>query len=485
MPRETTLKDPAERVRKILEWSTRQIDGDAAAPSVAELVDWVNGGNCPPENMALTGYWILKLMVPEASPSVPDSQGSECRLEYLLETEGALEIETEGVLEIEEEEEGDLHMVTSMSWRVMHLPADPGVNLLIAFNLTQIADHWNTLLDKQGDAGSLEFPLTPLVEAWTKRPRPASSNTRSEKRIIPARVAMAPPGDRRAGNLFSVAAHMEQGPDGHQVMPGFQHDRQAPALPLALYELGLGSLRHQPRNASAPLALRLWVASILFTKQQDRHGNHAIALKIPLRQLLVELYPGPRKPRPTEYWPRLMRAVDALNSIDARVPWYDPETRKGGLWQVVTVRNIPRGPGSLDDDVIIEVLLPPGSENGPQVSDNLPWWGWKSERAYRALINLAYWWHDPGVTVRPIGQRADGQGRFWDLTRTAKFYPTMSDEQLVQIVFPTSAKRHFRGLLSDAQRVLEQLRRAGELDIIDGKPLPPLKTRAPATDSVG
>ena len=55
----------------------------------------------------------------------------------------------------------------------------------------------------------------------------------------------------------------------------------------------------------------------------------------------------------------------------------------------------------LDESVRIIVDLPPGSGNGPQVSDNLRLWGVKSAPAYRLLINLAYQWHNPGVTKFP------------------------------------------------------------------------------------
>ena len=123
---------------------------------------------------------------------------------------------------------------------------------------------------------SARHPLAPLMKAWfASRPRPADTTRRERERIIPAKVAMAPSGDRRVGKLFSVAAHVEQGQDDQLVMPGFQHDRQAPALPLALYDLGLGALEHRARNPAAPLALRLWVASILLTKQQGptRHPS--------------------------------------------------------------------------------------------------------------------------------------------------------------------------------------------------------------------
>ena len=133
---------------------------------------------------------------------------------------------------------------------------------------------------------------TVLVQARLQsRSLPAPVSSRVKERIFPARVGMAPPGDRRAGRLFPVAAHAEHGPDGQLVMPGFQHGRQAPALPLALYGLGLGAGMGLGKGA-VPLALRLWATSILLTMQPDRHGNQPVALETPLRQLRAELHPG-------------------------------------------------------------------------------------------------------------------------------------------------------------------------------------------------
>ena len=40
-----------------------------------------------------------------------------------------------------------------------------------------------------------------------------------------------------------------------------------------------------------------------------------------------------------------MRAAEALDSMEARVPWYDPGTKWGGLRRVAPVGDIPRGPG--------------------------------------------------------------------------------------------------------------------------------------------
>ena len=464
MPRESTAKPIADRVTKILAWATERIDPKATAPEAGELAQWVKDGDCPHAAMTLTGVYIILNKLPEQFH--PDPQGNDERIVHIEQCNEA--------------EDGDLEIITILTWgswdpEVLFTQppgVSSGVKITVPAKLTELADIWNTLQDEERGQDQREFPLTPLLRAWINRPRPAPPSRRSKDRIMPARAAMAPAGDRREGKFFSIAAHVEHRPNGQFVLPGFQQDRQAPALPLALYDLGLGATEHRGRNPAAPLALRLWVASILLTRQQDRHGNHPIALELPLRELLAELYPG-RRPKPNEYWPRLMKAAEALGSPEARVPWYDPELDRGGQQHVVLVGNIPRGPGALNDHVQLIVNLPPGSEHGPQVSDNLAVWGVKSDRAYRSLLNLAYWWFDPGVTARPLGQRSDGQGRFWAQSKNQKHYPTMSDEQLVQIVFPTSTKKNFRHLVSDAHKVLVELQVAGEIDIIDGKPVPP------------
>ena len=421
--------------------------------------------------MTLTGVYIILNTLPDMFH--PHPQGKDESIVYIEK--------------FDETEDGDIDIPTTITWGTWDpevMFANPpgvasGVKMTVPAKLTDLADIWNTLPEEELEVGKREFPLSPLLHAWINRPRPAPPSRRSKDRIMPAKAAMAPAGDHREGKLFSIAAHVEYRPNGQFVLPGFQHDRQAPALPLALYDLGLGATEHRGRNPAAPLALRLWVASILLTRQQDRHGNYPVALELPLRQLLAELYPG-RRPKPNEYWPRLMKAAEALGSPEARVPWYDHELERGGQRHVVLVGDIPRGPGALDDHVQLIVNLPPGSENGPQVSDNLALWGVKSDRAYRTLLNLAYWWFDPGVTARPLGQRADRQGRFWAQSQNSKHYPTMTDAQRVQIVFPTSTKKNFRHLVNNANKVLLELQVAGEIDIIDGKPVPPRPRRTSA-----
>ena len=329
---------------------------------------------------------------------------------------------------------------------------------------------WEAYRTAVDDGEKVRWPLAPLVNAWQNPPRPVEPSRRTTARVIPARLAMADITSPRNGRLlFSPAAHAGYGPDGQQlVMPGFaKPDSPSPALPLALYDLGAGPAISPGKGA--PLALRMFVESVLSVPMDERERGLPVAMSISLRDFLKWLYPT-RTPSPAEYWPRLMAAVDALDSWDARIPLYDPETKRNELRRVVSVGGIPRGPGALDESVRIIVDLPPGSGNGPQVSDNLRSWGVKSAPAYRLLINLAYQWHNPGVTKIPVGK---GKGRHWVQVDDPDRYPIINDTELVALTFPTT-RRHRGRRSAEALAVAKQLEQAGELRFVEGKILPPL-----------
>ena len=140
-------------------------------------------------------------------------------------------------------------------------------------------------------------PLVPLVRDC---PVQAQANLRPD-RILSAKLAMVDPSHKRAGRLlglFSPAAHRR----GQLVMPGFEYaDYDGPALPLTLYELGQDN-PHRGGGPAAPLALRLFVEAVLAAPYDQRNAGQPVALQVTLRDLLDRLYPGPRKPRPNEYW---------------------------------------------------------------------------------------------------------------------------------------------------------------------------------------
>ena len=422
-------------------------------PTSRELGAWIDGGGCPAEALeaAAGSLGEMGTTFPNVEGTLAIAYGAvNPRALRLQRGRLLVELDAPTIVVPKTEERGVL---------------DAGTVIGIEWLVEAMAARWESLEPAQRP----KFPLAPLVRAWHGRPRPAMLSTRTTGRIFPAKLAMAPRTDRRAGNLFSHAAHVGE---GQLVLPGFQTDRAAPALPLQLYDLGLGAV-HSEKTTGAPLALRIFVESILAVSRQDRWGDGPVVISMTLRDLLNRLYPGPRRPKPREYWPRLMKASETLDSTEARIPWYDPDIGRGGLRRVVSLVDIPRGPGALDDLVSIVVDLPPGSENGPQVSDNLGLWGLKHRREYRALLNLPYWWHIPGQTVHPVGRRADGKGRHWQRATDPDRYPAMSDDELVDIVFPTSGRARVSNLVGEARQVLKNLERAGELRIIQDKALPP------------
>ena len=308
--------------------------------------------------------------------------------------------------------------------------------------------------------------LSALALLHAKLPRPGRANLNRPDRILPSRVAMVDHTDRRAGELFTPAAHaVERG--GEQLkLPGFglERTRITPALPLALYDLGGGS--SMERGHGAPLPLRLWVESILAVGLTDRANPWPTVLEIPLRDLLRKLYPNKRRPRPNEYWPRLMQAVEILDST--RIPWEDPETGKGGLQRIVNVSSIPRGPGKLDDAVRIIVDLPPGSGKGPVVSPNLNRYGVQSAPLYRGLLNLAYLWFDPGRTRFPVRG-----GKHWLQVEDPERYERITDDLLIELFYPTSAQRERKVLANRARKDLDRLVKDGEARIVKGRLMPP------------
>ena len=308
--------------------------------------------------------------------------------------------------------------------------------------------------------------LSALAVLHAKLPRPGRANIDRTDRILPARLAMVDHTDRRAGRLFTPAAHaVELG--GEQLkLPGFglERTRITPALPLALYDLGGGS--SMERGRGAPLALRLWVESILAVGLTDRANPWPTVLEIPLRDLLAKLYPGKRRPRPAEYWPRLMQAVEILDST--RIPWEDPETGKGGMQRIVNVSSIPRGPGKLDDAVRIIVDLPPGSGSGPVVSPNLARYGVQSAPLYRGLLNLAFTWFDPGRTRFPVRG-----GKHWLQVEDPERYPTITNDLLIELFYPTSTVKQRTVLATRARKGLARLVKDGEARIVKGRLMPP------------
>ena len=289
------------------------------------------GWKCPPNGVPTCEALARWLMRDQSATSGQAVHEAERSITELIPDHSLMVIarRNEGEPEPDDEEEG-----------IYVIRKSPENGPLVARFFYPLAHRaWTEAAEAAAGAGrkAPAHPIAVLVTAWQQQlPRPVRPETRPE-RILPSRLAMVQPAHRLADRgLFAVAAHRQPGADGQPVLPGFEiPEVEGPALPLALYDLGVGPNLHGGTRG-APLGLRFWIESVLSVPLDERLGDRPVAMEITLRELLARLYTSERRPRPNEYWPRLMAAVEALDSPDARIPWFDPITKRGGLRRVVT-----------------------------------------------------------------------------------------------------------------------------------------------------
>ena len=335
-------------------------------------------------------------------------------------------------------------------------------NHFLILQPTQVQEKWEINKSRTGSKN----PIAPLIRAWWRtRPYKVVPNTRTSGRIIPAKLAQANPStDSRAGGIFSLAANS---PDGQSVLPGFEVPIIGPALPLQLYDIGNGP---SSRSRSAPLALRMFIEALLAVPQEHRGTGSPVSYEVSLRDFLNWFWPD-RKPTPSEYWPALMTASEALDRC--YVPLINPETGRSQLRRIVLVGAIPRGANSLEDGVQVIVNLPRDSQNGPQLPDSLRQWGNRSAPAYRALINLSFNWYKPGRSHYPAGRRRSDGKTFWAQSRDPERFPSFTDRQIIELCYPTSQNLNPRVLLKRARDTINLLAEEGELTIVNDRIVPP------------
>jgi len=304
-----------------------------------------------------------------------------------------------------------------------------------------------------------EHPLHALVRSWQRRPKLVQRNKRLA-RTMPTGVSMAK--DRKG---FLPPWYINPYEDGQLALPGFGPDVQdlpTPALPLVLYDLGVGRGVEQ-RGRGAPLALRIWVEAVLSVNLSDRrHINGAATLEFPLKAI----YPN-GIPKRVEYYPRLEAAQEALAKREAKIPWEEPTTKQQGARHVVLINDIVTG---RNPHLRVIVDLPPGAITGPTVSPRLAYWGVTAAPHYRALLGLAYRWWKPGQTHYPVGS---GRNRYWRETQDPKRFGKVTDPEIVALVNPTSTRAQQRNLISESWHVIHDLVAAGEARYTDGRLMPP------------
>ena len=469
-----TASDSAIARAARLAWTTDGKDGEPEIPTERDLAEWID--QIPRKYLEDADGKLLEMMRKVAEPldvvddgfalpvseSVWTASDGELQASVVygvspipIET---LDFDPDQVFVASREEVDDDDPMFVMLKKMLTTKVSAQVYLVDLLPLlTRLA------VERETYAWTLtDSPLVHLARAWQDRPAIVRPNRRPDP-ILPSRLAQVDSTDKRAGRLFGFAAHTK---DGQLVLPGFSEGvtPRSPALPLELYDLGLGP--KQTPGRGAPLALRLFVSSVLAVPERQRREGTRVVYRFTLKDLMGRLWPGKRL-YPAQQWPGLMQAIELVDRT--RIPWYDPETGHGGMRRVVGFDDVPRSPHHMEDLVSIAVNLPPGSQVGPPVGPSLAQLGVTSAAAYRLYINLAYLTFEPGRTHMPVRER----GReYWVMVDEPDRYNHLTLDDVVDLAFPTSSRKRRRNLRQEADEALKRLVERGDFRIVDGKILP-------------
>ena len=311
--------------------------------TLADLADWLVSGECPQDTLraAAASVWQLIMiltdtasqvadeLMPQLEGAAQDTEHSESRrleianiLTDYFNREVLFSTRAPGIaMDMFLDASRDSVVVTHIGHHFPLLKDGPLSNALsqlsaqssIEIPIIELVTLWNETPETERPKGG--FPLDILYLAWLNRPQPVEPSTREKGRIIPAKIAQVAPGDRRAGKLFTTAAHVSPDIEAGQlsfagfqqlgtsagnaterqsIMPGFQDPETiGPCLPLALYDLG--DAPATSRGPAAPLALRLFVESVLAVPMDSRDVDSPVAMRVTLRQMLDWIYPGEKE----------------------------------------------------------------------------------------------------------------------------------------------------------------------------------------------
>ena len=464
----STFTEDDEYLSSVAERLTREGDLPGLSgpmPKWQELVDWVRRGGCPRSANAEAQRRLNALYCCTKLGQISDFSLEADLFGLVLYASVPIEM-----ISADEEEQDTADVLEDMLREWGPVPNKP--EIWRDWTADQVGDEFTCVFElrpqevfadcqhqrDQMGRKELTFPLFPIIKDFLKRPQPVKPNLKAA-RIMPARIAMARDSDRRVPSKFSPAAYVQRANGRQLLMPGFEHDSgPSPALPLALYDLGGGS--NDGKGEGAPLALRIFVESILAIPQEARNG-HPAELEVSLREFLRWLAidtPGALR-RQSRYLDQLQRAIDALDKT--WIPIYNQLTQEYRIERVVLVQGIPIGRGALEKPVRIYVTLPPGSENGPMIPPSLRSWGKQSAGAYRLLLNLCYLWFHPGRTRRPF--KKPGRKVFWYQSQNPADYDPITNSELLRLAFPNSVAKNKTEMTRKALKALGGLESAGDV----------------------
>lgn len=345
-----------------------------------------------------------------------------------------------------------------------------------------------------------KHPLGSLIHAWQHQPVNVEPDKR-DKAIMPSqaqsvrRVTVEPrDGSVDTTTLFDTSDYYPTdgnlgAMDGQAWLPGFEPPSSdlVPSLPLVLYDIAGGT--SLARGRGAPLALRVFVEVALAVPLNQRSWRSR--MPVPIRDLIRWCWPGGWHSLKRD-GPKLARALRQVDT--ARIPW------DGGYWRPLSITNLPH---NIDDTVVFDIEMPPGSGRGPMVyRPVLRQLGVNSAPAYRAYLGLCELRnrylthggkliaptvpevrrHQSGALIDSCGEVLTGKGgipiKHWSDQRAIRTgrrirnpaldrLPWLSDNDLATLCYPAmpKASRNPRMYTQRAKAVLKKMKQADCLRI--------------------
>lgn len=290
-------------------------------------------------------------------------------------------------------------------------------------------------------------PLAPLVQAWLDRPPLVETNRKPWPLLPDIRVGGETP-ERERGRVFGGFVPEGAEPDQLPLFgsrPGGIIER-VPLLGIADATTG-GAVTAQGRGA--PLELAVPVEAMLAIEPADRRLD-TVRVVLTVKELRDAFWPNDWQRN--RDWPRLQHVLEGLGS--RFVP-----LEKGYRWYPLSLVGMPEAADDLDELVILDVRMPPGSDQGTPIERRrLAELRVHSGGAYRAMIATAALAWQPGTT------RVKVKGR-WLWAADTRRYPILTKQDRREIIFGNNPRRRNTAEVDGPFEVLEK---AGDI-IIAGR----------------
>lgn len=278
---------------------------------------------------------------------------------------------------------------------------DNDLQILELVGLLYNHDLWEAIPPAERKRADLQHPYTPLIRAYLNLPTPirpdVDQNGRPHRKwILPegqlpsqpatvySQLKIAILDTDRKPLLGKIEKPTDQLPLFAEVME--DHDIAIPLLILA-DEAGFIGLK---QGRGTRLDKRILIFSVLDMPLDQRHPGERYELRRSLRWWRDIIWPqrnGRSHYKKQTSGPALLSALDAVNIAGIVLP-DGSKYRPIHVWKNPDLNN-------MDDEVIIEIRLPEGSDRGPAIDKQaLVEAGTISDPAFDLQLGLAYLWDD-------------------------------------------------------------------------------------------